>query len=451
MKSLMFAAMVGVALQLPSMLHAAKPEAKNADTADWPQFRGPGGQGVASWVQNAPVKWSETNNIVWRTGVDGRGWSSPVASGDEIWVTTAVELEGSADFVQKRLASEKNAKSRQVAQSITLRAICYEAQNGAKKHDIKLFDVAEPDAIHTVNSYASPTPVLAHGRLYCHFGTFGAAAIDTNTGRVLWRTKTPLVHNVGPGSSPVVFEDLLILTCDGVDQQYICALNCKTGEPVWRTKRPQMRATDGDRRKAYSTPLIIQVNGKPQAVIPGAQWVVAYDPHTGKELWRVDHGDGFSNVPRPVFGHGMVYICTGFPRPELWAIDPNGQGDVTRSHVKWKLKRQISEKPSPLIAGNEIYVLSDKGIVSCFDALTGDEHYVKRIGGNFAASPVAAGGNIYICNRSGETTVFAAGKEYQRLSRNMVEGGIMASPVFAGQRLLLRTDTHLYCIEAAAK
>jgi len=434
-------AAIGAAMLIALPAAAAEPGGQA-----WPQFRGPDGQGVASWVQNPPLKWSETQNVIWRASVIGRGWSSPVASGDEIWVTTAVEQDGSAEFTKARLAEEKHAKSRQVAQSITLRAICFDATNGSKKHDVKLFEVASPDAIHLVNSYASPTPVLTGGKLYCHFGTFGAAAIDTTTGRVLWRTQTPLVHNVGPGSSPIVFKDLMILTCDGVDHQFISALNCKTGEEVWRTKRPQMRATDGDRRKAYATPLVITVAGKPQVVIPGAQWVVAYEPLTGKEIWRVDHGAGFSNVPRPVYGHGMVYICTGFPRPELWAIDPAGKGDVSRSHVKWKLKRQISEKPSPLIAGDEIYVLSDKGIVSCFDALTGEEHYVKRIGGNFAASPVAAAGNIYICNQEGETTVFAAGKKYGKSSRNLVEGSLMASPIFNGEHLILRTSTHLYCI-----
>jgi len=412
----------------------------------WPQFRGPHGQGVASWVKHPPLRWSETENIAWRVAVDGRGWSSPVVSGNDLWVTTAVEQEGSEDYVKSRLAGEKRPAARQVAASITLRAICFDAVNGSKKHDVKLFEVAKPDAIHAVNSYASPTPVLAGGKLYCHFGTFGAAAIDTVTGNVLWRRKTPLVHNVGPGSSPVVWKNLLILTCDGVDQQYICALNLVNGDQVWRVKRPQMRATDGDRRKAYATPLIIQAGGKPQLVAPGAQWVVAYDPATGKEIWRIDHGNGFSNVPRPVAGHGMVYICTGFPRPELWAIDPTGAGDVSRSHVKWKRKRQISEIPSPLIAGDEIYVLSNKGIVSCFDARSGDEHYVKRIGGNFAASPVVAAGYIYICSKTGETTVFAAGRSFQKTGRNMVEGSIMASPIFAGENLILRTGTHLYCI-----
>jgi hypothetical protein len=238
--------------------------------------------------------------------------------------------------------------------------------------------------------------------------------------------------------------------CDGYDVQYIVAVDKRTGERAWKKDRPPIDRDNGTFRKSFCTPLVIRAEGRDQVVIPSAMWFVSYDPMTGDELWRIKHGDGFSLVPRPVFAKGMVYLCTGFGRPELWAVHVNGRGDVTDTHVAWKQMRQIPKKPSPLLIGDEIYVVSDIGVVSCLDAATGEAHWQERGDGNYTASPVFAAGRIYLFGEEGLTTVLAPGTTFRKLAENRIEGRIMASPAIVDDALLLRTDTHLYRIQQLA-
>ena len=254
-------------------------------------------------------------------------------------------------------------------------------------------------------------------------------------------------HQVGPGSSPLVYKDLLILVRDGCDQQYITALDKRTGETVWKTNRPPINATYLPYRKAFSTPLVVEAAGQEQVIIPGAQWVVAYEPATGKPIWRADYQRGFSTAPRPVFGHGMVYICTGFASQQLWAIRLDGRDDVTDSHVAWKATSQIPKRSSPLLVGKEIYLVSDTGVGSCFDALSGEIRWQERISGNYSASPTYVDGRIYFCSQEGKTTVLQPGTQFLKLAESHIDGRIMASPAVVGRAFLLRTDTHLYRIE----
>jgi outer membrane protein assembly factor BamB len=238
-----------------------------------------------------------------------------------------------------------------------------------------------------------------------------------------------------------------VLVCDGIDVQFVIALDKHTGKSVWRRERPPIRVEDGQRRKAYSTPLVVKHEGRDQLVIPGAQWVVAYEPQTGEEIWRVDHGSGFSNVPRPVYGHGMVYICTGFGKPQLWAIRVDGKGDVTETHVVWKHLQQIPAKPSPVLVDDHLFVISDIGIASCFDALTGKLMWRKRISGNHSASPIATKDRLYFFSQEGEITTVKASGEFKELAKGQIEGEIMASPAVLGSVVLLRSDSKLYRIE----
>jgi len=413
---------------------------------DWPQFRGPGGQGH-SRATGLPLTWSETENVAWKVPVMGRGWSSPVVWGDQIWMTTAVRQLATPEEASRRLAGKHMAGSLEVARHVTLWAVCVDRRSGRQQQKVRLFEVDRPDPVHRVNTYASPTPALEPGRLYCDFGTFGTACVDTATGKVLWTRRLPIDHQVGPGSSPLVCDDLLVLVRDGRDRQYVTAVDKKTGRTVWKTDRPPIDTRIGDYRKAFSTPLVIEADGSRQLIVPGAQWVVSYEPATGRPIWRADYNRGFSVTPRPVFAQGMVYICTGYSRPELWAIRVDGRGDVTNSHVLWKCSKQVPIQPSPLIVGDELYVVSDGGVATCFDAKTGRMHWRERVGGEYSASPICADGRIYLFSRDGKTSVLRPGKQFQRLAENQVDGRLMATPAVAASAIFLRSETHLYRIQ----
>lgn len=429
-----------------------------ADSAHpWPQFRGPDGNGVST-AKEVPTTLDPDKNLVWKTALEGKGWSSPVVSASgSIWLTTALETIPSKEEQEKMLAElgedPKKFKSRQIASKITLQALELDLRDGTLKRTIDLFELNAPDAIHALNSYASPTPVLEGDRLYCHFGTFGTLCLDTTHGAILWKKRFPLVHNVGPGSSPFIEENLLVLIQDGVDQQYVIALDKATGETVWKTDRPAMRAPKGDQKKAYCTPIAItDSRDRRQLICMGSQWLVAYEPKTGKELWRLDHGKGFSVVPRPVYSEetGLVYVSTGFGKPELWAVSPEGDGDITGTDkVAWKQTKRIPAKPSPLLVGDEVYVIDDGGIASCFDAASGALHWTERIGGNHSSSPLFADGKIYFCNQEGLVTVIEAGSTFRVLAENVIsDQQWMASPVsLSDGSLILRSDKALFRFE----
>jgi outer membrane protein assembly factor BamB len=373
-----------------------------------------------------------------------------VVIGDEVWMTTAVEKPPTPEQIEAQFQASgldrKQFERREVSGSISLRALCVDRQDGRLTRDIELHFAESPEAIHIGNSYASPTPVVEPGRLYCHFQQ-ATVCLDTRTGKILWKRHIPVAYSVGAGSSPVVYDDLLILICDGIDTQFVTALNKDTGETVWKTARPPFRTEEVQQRKAYSTPLIIRHEGRDQLIAPGAQWFISYDPRTGEEIWRVDHGDGFSNVPRPLFGHGMVYLCTGFGTKQLWAIRVDGQGDVTDTHVVWKERSQIPTNPTPLLAGELVFVISDTGVGSCLDARTGKSYWKQRIGGNHSASPICVSDRVYFFSQEGETKVIRAAADYEELAENHVAGRIMASPAVLPDALLLRTDTRLLRIE----
>ena len=397
---------------------------------EWPQFRGPVGDGQTT-SRNLPLTFTEDQNVVWQVDIPGQGWSSPVVSEGMIWMATATD-EGKS-----------------------LRAIAVDRKTGALRHNVELFQVAAPEPIHALNSHASPTPVIEDGRVYFFFGMYGAAALDSRTGEVLWKN-TDLPHDHGkngPGSSPILWRDLLILNCDGTVHRYVTALNKKTGKTVWRTERSNgadLEGKVGDLKKAYHTPTVIRVNDRDELISMGAFRLGGYDPATGKELWYVDI-PGFSNVTRPVYGHGLIYLATGFMKPEFWAIRPGGSGDVSATHVAWKVTRQAPQKPSPVLIGNEVYMVADNGIVTCMDAREGTIHYSERLGGEFSASPLVMGDRIYFFDQAGKVTVLAAGKKFEVLGTSSLGDGFMASPAVAGDSLILRSKSKLYRVEARPK
>lgn len=414
-----------------------------ADNAAWPEFRGPGGQGNAG--ESAPLEWSEQLGVRWRTDVPGRGWSSPVVEGDDIWITTAIEQQGDTSKLEGRGGLPASAMN--VASELSLRAVCVDRGTGEVKKNIELFRVENPQSIHSLNSYASPTPVIQDGRLYGHFGRYGTKCIDTKSGEEVWQREFQIEHYVGPGSSPVLCDDVLVLTCDGADQQFIVAIDKATGETVWRTPRPPIRSTNPDMQKSYCTPLVVEEHGGKQIVIPGAQWIVAYAPEDGRELWRIDHGSGFSLVPRPVADDARIYCCTGFSGAGLLAIRRGGQGDIGDTHIEWEHNKQAPTQPSPVLRDGKLYMVSDNGIGQCLNAATGEVLWKKRFPGNYSASPLSVGDRIYFFSREGEATVVdALSDDGQVMAKNSLDGQHMATPAVVQGELIVRTEKSLYAI-----
>ena len=392
---------------------------------DWPQFRGPTGQGHSK-EQGLPLEWSETQNIAWKVPVSG-GWSSPVIAGGRVWVT----------------AVDATRNKRGEDSVISLRLIGLDVTSGREVVNTEVFKIDNPGAINIKNSRASPTPIVDGDRVYVHFGEDGTAALTTS-GQLLWSTRLRYDAQHGNGGSPVLYRDLLIINCDGWgNDAYVVALDTQTGKSKWRTSRRRPWS------QAYSTPLVIRVGDEDQVVSVGAFRTVAYEPLTGKEIWRVSYGEGFSNVPRPVFGQGLVFIATGFQEPALMAVRADGRGDVTRTHVAWMLTRGAPYTPSPILVGDELYYISDTGVLSCVDATTGKMIWQQRLGGNYSASPVFADGRIYTLSEEGMTTVFAPGKTFQKLATNRLDGTTLASIAISDRSLFIRSDTHLYRIAAA--
>lgn len=392
--------------------------------ANWPSFLGPNEPGHAQG-KNIPTEFAEGKDVRWKVAIPGEGWSSPVVLDQQIWMATALD-EGKS-----------------------LRAICVERETGKLLHNIELFNIPAPAPIHALNSHASPTPILEAGRAYFAFGMYGAACVDTKSGKVLWKN-TVLPHDHGgngPGSSPILYKNLFILNCDGTELRYVVALDKDTGKQVWKTDRSNdMSKSNPQMRKAYATPTIITVNGKDQLVSPGGFRLSTYDPLTGKELWWVDI-PGFSNVQPPVYANGLIYISTGFNKAQLWAIKPGGKGDVTDTHVAWKHLKGVPNKPTPLLIGKELFMVSDNGIMTCLDAMNGEEIWSERVGGAYSASPLFVDGRIYLFSHTGEITVLKPGRKYEVLAKSTLGDGFMASPAVVDDALILRSKTHLYRIQ----
>jgi outer membrane protein assembly factor BamB len=423
-------------------------------TESWPQFRGPRGDGIVV-DQSPPVEFGTDKNLAWRTDLPGRGWSSPVIADGVIWVTTAIERKPDEqeriELLRKTDNEEKAFKNLAIAKTIELKLLAVDLQSGSLLQTIDLAIIEQPDAIHSLNSYASPTPVIDGDYIYCHFGTFGTFAVDRGSHQILWQRVLPLQHAVGPGSSPYIEGERLVLIQDGVERQYVTALDKRSGETLWESDRPEMDAPSGDMKKSYCTPItVVDPNGRRQLICMGSQWLVSYDPTSGEEHWRLYHGKGFSVVPRPVYGDGVVYFATGFGKPQLWAARVEGSGDVTDSHVLWSVPKGIPAKPSPLLHEGLIYVVDDNGVASCLDAEAGTEVWKHRLGGNFSASPILAGGHLYFGNHEGAVFVIRPGREFSQVAMNQLDGQIMASPAVVNDTLIFRTAESLYRLQQSS-
>lgn len=394
---------------------------------EWTQFRGPNGDGHST-VTGLPTVWTDTENVAWKVEVPGLGWSSPVCYKDRLYLTTATPVK-----------EPENGKS--------LRTICYDVRSGAEVWNREVFvtDGKRSPNIHPKNSFASPTPLISGNQIFVHYGTHGTACLNLD-GEVLWKNEELIYAHVhGSGGSPVLVGNKLIMSCDGGDVQFVVALDANTGKIAWKTARSE---PDAPKKFAFSTPLVLVKDGKAQVISPGPAAVISYDAETGTELWKVKYGDGYSVIPRPVFGNGLVYVCSGYNTPSLFAIRPDGKGDVTETHVAWKTDKAVPHSASLLLLDKILYMINDAGVATAVDAETGDKLWSHRVGGNFSSSPMYADGNIFVLDEAGETTIFKPGRTYEEVAKNPLGDKAQASYAVADNALFIRTEKFLFRIQA---
>ena len=408
---------------VPLLALIASPATTARAAENWPQFRGPHANGQTT-AQGLPVTFGESQNVRWKTPVHGKAWSSPVVWDQQLWMTTAT------------------------ADGHELGAVCLDAVSGRIVHDVVVFKIATPQFCHPMNSYGTPTPFVEKGRLYLHYGSHGTACLDTATAKTLWtRQDFACDHFRGAASSPIVVDDLVMLTFDGVDVQYLVALDKATGKTVWkRDRKIDYGTTEPDYFKAYSTPAVISVQGQQQLVSPSAGAIIAYVPKTGEEIWRARSG-GMNAAALPLFENGLIYATTAAGGFQLFAVRPDGRGDVTDTHVVWKFSKNVPTRSSQILVDGRLFMISDRGVISCVDAKSGESVWQERLGGAFSASPLFAEGHIYFFGEEGEVPVIAAAGEYKLLANNKFGDGFMASPAVFENSLILRSRTHVYRIE----
>lgn len=406
----------------------------------WPDRNGPTMDGILPEGEAAavPLEWNESEGkgIAWKVPLPREGHSTPVIGGDLLWFTSATE-DGKQQYIH-----------------------AINRHDGSVVHEKLLFENEDPEELgNPLNNYAAPSCVLEEDAVYVHFGTYGTARLDPVTAEVVWqRRDIEVSHYRGPGSSPGLHGDLLVLTFDGVDKQFVKALNKHTGETVWLTERTTdfedlgpdgLPMAEGDFRKAYGTPAFMEVNGRVQVISVGARAAFGYDLLTGEEIWTVRHPD-YNSAIRPMVQGDIVYINTG-TRAHIKAvrIDADARGDITDSHVLWHRDRRNASLAGSVVVGDYLYQVTNAGIGVCVDLSNGEEVWTERLGaGQHVASAIVAGDRIYFVSEIGHATVVAASPEFQLLAENKTEEGMRASPAVAEGAIYLRTSGHLYKIVA---
>lgn len=405
------------------LVPSASVVAQSDGGSSWREFQG-GSQGHAVGVGSLPTEWSEGRNVVWKSPIAGRGWSSPIVDGNEIWLTTAIDEERS------------------------LRAVCLDTDSGKIRLDIEVF---KPDSLlakHERNGHATPTPALDDEHVYVHFGSYGTAALRRTDGHVVWiNQNTRINHQWGPGSSPVLVDDMVVFNCDGMEQRYVIALDQTTGEQRWKTPRSETITKGGFFRKAFSTPSIVNVNGKTVLLSGGANQVTTFDLKTGQEGWSVKYF-GYAGVTRPIIADGRAFVTSGYGDGSLMAIQLNDTDDRKSGELIWKTNKGAPIIPSPIVVGTELFMISDAGILTCLDAATGDVHWRERLAGNFAASITFGDGKLFVHSDKGVTTVFEpSASRFNMLATNQLDSNIQASPALVAGVIYIRTKKSLYRIE----
>jgi outer membrane protein assembly factor BamB len=398
---------------------------------NWTHFRGSNLNGI-SVSENIPMKWDDSV-IKWKTEIHDNGYSSPVVYNNQIWVTTATP----------------DGKK--------LYAVCIDYQSGKIIHDILVFTPEVVEGKNSLNTYASPTPCIEKGFVYVHYGSMGTACINTANGSIVWkRTDLKCKHVQGPASSPIIYKNMLILHFEGTDVRFIVALNKTNGETIWKSDRPSepYEALQPIGRKAYITPIIINVKGRDMLISNGSAVCIAYDPDTGKEIWRVVHG-AESTIAMPFTENGIVYWYTGFmidsdgkKYTDILAVNPDGAGDITATNIIWKKRDDLSRNHSltPVIKDGLIYTVNTLNTLMCIDASTGGEVWSTHLTSNHDASPIYVNGNIWFFSVKGEVMAIKAGRKYEVVANNQLDSGIWATPAVLRNSIIVRTQKYLYRI-----
>jgi outer membrane protein assembly factor BamB len=392
-----------------------------AEVDSWPEFRGPTGDGHAN-SSRIPLE-IDQSVVRWQVPIHGKGWSSPVAWENQIWLTTATE------------------------DGTKMSVICVDRKSGKIVHDKLLVENSEPDFCHPMNSYATPTPAVEAGRVYVHFGSYGTFCLDAKDASIIWkRDDLKCNHHRGPASSPILHRDKLFVAFDGFDLQYVVALNKSDGKTIWKQKRDINYGTEnGDLKKAYCTGTVIKIGDQEQLVYPSAIATVAYNPEDGESLWRVYH-QGMNASARPLYGEGLVFITNGMG--SMVAVNPSGEGDLTQNGIAWSSRKGVAKKSSQLLIDGLLYMISDDGVASCREPKSGKVVWLKRLKGSFAASPIYAAGRIYLFDREGKIIVLQPGRDFKQLAESNLGAGFMASPAVIGDDLILRGKSKLFCVGA---
>lgn len=403
----------------------------SSDKQNWTHFRGSNMDGHAD-VEVAPLSWSDTENVIWKVPVNGLGWSSPVIYGDQIWLTSATE-DGTEFY-----------------------SYCFDFETGALLNENTLFKSEEPQHIHSTNSYATPTPCIEDGFVYVHYGTFGTACINTSNFEVVWkREDMPCKHMQGPASSIILHKNLLIVHLEGTEDPYVAALDKRTGETIWKSVRPAeiYDPLEPVFRKSFQTPIVIEVDGKELLISNSSFMCFAHDINTGEVVWTIEYGYD-SAVSQPLFYDGLVYVNSGWifedNKPffaRIFAVDPTGKGDVTKTHIKWMSEDEVPQIPTPVIVDGLMYMVHDRGMVSCLNPKTGEVIWKEKLAGNFNASPIYAAGNIYFFNVKGECTIVKPGNTFNKVAETDINETVKAMPAFVGDKMILRTEKNLYLIK----
>jgi outer membrane protein assembly factor BamB len=415
-----------------------------AQQSPFTSFRG--SDGTSSSDAKTPKQWTE-DNFVWKTDLPGRGWSSPVYANGKIWLTAAEEVAAAKEDIEKKLQGVQYAKIKTGVKSIEMFALCVDLETGSVLKKIKLGDNDDPQLINPMNSFASPTCAIADGKVVCHFGAHGTWCLDTNSGEKLWHREFIINHSVGAGSSPVIDGDKVILVCDGCDQQYVAAVDLASGEDAWKTDRPPIeKDNDGEFRKSYCTPLVMEIDGVRQAIVPGSQWICSYNVETGEEVWRADYGFGFSLTPMAVWSDGLISFSTCYPNTEFVAVKP-GKGDVT-DQIAWR-GRNAPAMSSFVTHEGKIYAVGDRpGRIMCLDAKTGELIKQVRLVPNVSASILKSGGHLYIGSRDGIMKVVECSPELNEVGSFDFKSPIYATSTVVGDDLLVRTKDSIIRIGA---
>ena len=396
----------------------------------WTHFRGNELNGISS-EEKLPITWNDSTNIAWKTAFEGKGWSSPVVYGEQVWFTTAT------------------------GEGKEMRAVCLDFKTGKIEHDRVIF---RPDTLyrkHSINTYATPTPAIEEGYVYVHFGRYGTACLDTRTGATVWaRSDMQCEHIQGPGSSLLIYKNKLIVHMEGSDIQYIVALDKRSGETIWRTERPKelYDRLEYIGKKAYTTPIVVRVNGRDLLISNGSAACIAYDPETGEEVWRIVQGED-STIAMPTESQGIIYFYTSFvtddsgeQHAELLAVDPDGSGDIGDTNVIWRIRTPILQLPSPVVWEGLLYTVDSQGVLHCLDAATGKSVWSKKMPGKFHSSPLIADSHLYVSSTRGITYVLKTGTEPVIVAENRLDGEIWATPAMTGGAIIIRTSKFLYKI-----